>query len=63
MSTDGSSWTRLTDTPEGEFISATNEVSPTWSPDGKKIAFVEESAGDSQIYIISSDGECLYIYP
>jgi Tol biopolymer transport system component len=51
MNSDGTDRTRLTDTESGEFVSATDEGSPTWSPDGKKIAFTKGS-----IYVMNADG-------
>ena len=32
------------------------DVSPTWSPDGKRIAFVSDRAGKTHIYSLESDG-------
>jgi TolB protein len=47
---DGTNLTKLTDT---KFFLNT---SPTWSPDGKKIAFVSNRAGNPQIYTMGADG-------
>jgi TolB protein len=32
------------------------EVSPTWSPDGERIAFVSDRSGAPQIFVMDSDG-------
>jgi TolB protein len=32
------------------------EVSPTWSPDGERLAFVSDRTGSPQIYIMDADG-------
>jgi TolB protein len=32
------------------------DISPTWSPDGKQIAFVSDREGSPQIWVMSSDG-------
>ena len=32
------------------------DISPTWSPDGKKIAFVSDREGSPQIWVMNSDG-------
>jgi TolB protein len=44
---------RLTRLTKTKFAA---EASPSWSPDGKRIAFVSDSTGSPQIYIISSSG-------
>ncbi|HLK59086.1 MAG TPA: hypothetical protein VKU00_21170 [Chthonomonadaceae bacterium] len=49
MNADGSNLTRLT------HSSATDE-SPTWSPDGSKIAFNRFYSGHSGIYVMNADG-------
>src|SRR5579862_2376595 len=48
MAPNGSNVHRLTDASENDF--------PTWSPDGKKIAFESLRAGYSQIYVMNADG-------
>ena len=49
MNADGSGERRLT--PEG----ARNRA-PTWSPDGRKIAFVSNRNGNQEIYVMNADG-------
>jgi len=45
MNTDGNEQTNLTNNPaEDEF--------PSWSPDGKKIAFQSYRDGNSEIYVM-----------
>jgi hypothetical protein len=39
------------------------ELAPTFSPDGRKIAFVSNRSGDLAIYIINVDGSGLYKVP
>jgi Tol biopolymer transport system component len=33
-----------------------NEYSPTWSPDGRQVAYLSDETGPRQLYIINSDG-------
>ncbi len=33
-----------------------DEVSPSWSPDGRRIAFVSSRSGSPQVHVISADG-------
>ena len=33
------------------------ELHPSWSPDGKRIAFTSRRDGDSEIYVIDTDGQ------
>ena len=51
MDADGENQVRLTRHPEEDKM-------PSWSPDGKKIAFVSmRNSGRNQIYVMDSDGE------
>ena len=49
MGSDGSNSRRLTDHPA-------EDRSPSWSPDGRHIAFDSERAGKAEIYVMGSDG-------
>jgi TolB protein len=49
MNADGSGARRLTREPS-------LDLSPTWSPDGKRIAFVSDRSGTPQIYVMNADG-------
>ncbi len=49
MNADGSGITRLTDHPKNGF-------SPTWSPDGSRIAFASNRAGTYYLFVMNSDG-------
>ena len=49
MDTDGKNQRRLTDNP-------LEDRNPSWSPDGKRIAFMSERAGNQEIYVMDADG-------
>ena len=49
MRGDGSDPRRLTE-------DAGNDLGPTWSPDGKRIAFVSDRDGNKEIYVMNADG-------
>jgi Tol biopolymer transport system component len=49
MNADGSGKVNLTSNPE-------RDTSPTWSPDGMRIAFASDRDGDYEIYTMRSDG-------
>src|SRR5205814_2334939 len=49
MHADGSAPTRLTSSPGAD-------VQPTWSPDGRQIAFTSHRDGNAQIYVMNADG-------
>nr|MBC7244787.1 PD40 domain-containing protein [Chloroflexota bacterium] len=49
MRGDGSDPRCLTDDPA-------NDMAPTWSPDGKYIAFVSDREGNKEIYVMKADG-------
>ena len=53
MDSDGRNQVRLTDDPA-------NDLDPSWSPDGKKIAFVSDRNNRANhIYVMDSDGQNL----
>jgi TolB protein len=49
INADGTGLKRLTHSPAHEF-------DPSWSPDGKRIAFRSERSGESEIWIMNADG-------
>jgi TolB protein len=46
----------VVDVTTGAHRRLTTGYAPHWSPDGRRIAFVVPRVGDSQIYIMNSDG-------
>src|SRR3989338_106820 len=49
MNPDGSEQTNLTKSPGRDYA-------PSWSPDGRNIAFVSRRNGNNQIYVMNPDG-------
>ena len=49
MDADGGNQQRLTDTPQ-------HDLAPSWSPDGKQIAFVSDRDWNLEIYVMDADG-------
>jgi hypothetical protein len=49
MGADGADPGRLTEGPH-------NDILPTWSPDGGRIAFVSDRDGNREIYVMNADG-------
>jgi Tol biopolymer transport system component len=47
---DGSGLRNLTPKPVGTY------VAPAWSPDGRKIVFVSDRDGNSEIYVMNANG-------
>lgn len=65
MSIDGSGRARLTETPysaivqqiiSGQTVKRWNNVAPTWSPDGSRIAFLTDRTGCWEIWVMNADG-------
>jgi TolB protein len=65
LNADGSGRVRLTETPlrviveqriNGEEEHSWNNVAPTWSPDGKQIAFLTDRTGRWEIWAMNADG-------
>jgi dipeptidyl aminopeptidase/acylaminoacyl peptidase len=49
----------IVSTAGGDAVQVTQggrDSSPTWSPDGKRLAFISARDGSSQVYVISMDG-------
>ena len=47
---DGSGLRNLTPKPVGAY------AAPAWSPDGRKLAFVSDREGNSEVYVMNADG-------
>ena len=65
MNADGSGRVRLTETPlraiveqrlKGQEPRPSNNVAPTWSPDGSQIAFLTDRSGQWEIWVMNADG-------
>jgi Tol biopolymer transport system component len=54
VNADGSDLIRLTNSPAPG--NGTAQGAPVWSPDGQQIAFRSNRDGDSEIYVMNSDG-------
>jgi dipeptidyl aminopeptidase/acylaminoacyl peptidase len=59
LNADGSGRVRLTETPLDVTLAgkpAWNNLAPTWSPDGSKIAFLTDRSGRWEIWTMKADG-------
>lgn len=57
MNADGSNVIGLTDWPRGNKIVMNANMSPHYTPDGRKILFSSVRSGNEQIYIMNADGK------
>jgi Tol biopolymer transport system component len=49
MNADGSGQINLTNNPAADDV-------PSWSPDGRRIAFASDRDGNREIYVMNADG-------
>lgn len=49
-------WARNPDGVNEIQLTGTSDTSPVWSPDGRKIAFLSTRDGNSEIYVMNTDG-------
>ena len=56
MNADGTAPVRLTVNAQSSEGTPRWNPSPTWSPDGTKIAFASDRDGDQEIYVVNADG-------
>lgn len=59
LNADGSGRVRITETPLSVTMAGKpvwNNVAPTWSPDGKQIAFLTDRSGKWEIWVMNADG-------
>jgi Tol biopolymer transport system component len=57
MNADGSDQQRLTSNPGNNYDT---NLSPAWSPDGRKIAFTALRDGNAEIYVMNADGSAAH---
>ena len=56
MNLDGSSSNRLTDDPTNDAALGYQEGPPQWSPDGERVLFSSERNGNSDLFVVNTDG-------
>lgn len=49
-------WLMKSDGKNPHAITSSDDIDPTWSPDGRMIAFASSRAGSRQLFIMNSDG-------
>jgi Tol biopolymer transport system component len=62
MNSDGTEVRQFTDFDDLDFVPSFSNLptGPTWSPDGKRIAFQSDRYGDAEVFVMNADGTGVY---